>query len=101
MDVYTLTKKVIKKLAQTEQINKRQALEIIYEFADKEEVIEPKYEKEMKINEEQHTKLRSLYDLAPVKKLYTYSLGRFGFELEGLRLDVEPANLKIKKLGDE
>lgn len=51
-----------------------------------------------KIDKEQHRLLRKIYDSAPVKQLYTYSLDKFGFQVQNVRFDVEPYNLKIQKI---
>ena len=96
MDKAEILRKVIAKLAKT--MSTQDVLNVIFEITGKEDVSSPNYAETVKIDSEQHKSLRDLYDHAPVKKLYTYSLGKFGFEIDELRVDVEPAFLKVKKL---
>jgi len=98
MDRNSIIRKVLAKLGEEESMSKEDALEIIFKkFVKKEEIFKPNYKKTIMINNDQHTKLREIYDQAPVEQLYTYSLGRFGFILEDIRFDVEPANVEIKR----
>lgn len=98
MNRSSIIKKVLAKVNKEEEMSKDDALDIIFkDFVKKEEIFKPNYNKKLMISNDQHKQLRSMYDSAPVKQLYTYSLGRFGFILEGIRFDVEPASVEIKK----
>jgi len=98
MDKNSIIKRVLAKLEQEESMSSEEAMDIIFkDFVKKEEIFKPNYKKTVMINNEQHKKLRQIYDEAPVKQLYTYSLGRFGFILEDTRFDVEPASVEIKR----
>jgi len=98
MDRNIVIRKVLAKLDQKKTMTNTEALDIIFkDFVKKEEIFKPNYKKTIMISNDQHKKLRQIYDEAPVKQLYTYSLGRFGFILDDIRFDVEPASLEIKK----
>ena len=95
----SIIQNVLVKLSKKESMSLDQANEVLFKsFIDKEEIVKPNYTKQKMISNEEHGLLRNLYDNAPVKKLYTYSLGRFGFIIEKLRFDVEPASVQIKKM---
>lgn len=99
MDKSSIIKRVLAKVNKEDSLTTDNALEIIFkDFVNKEEILKPNFEKKIIIKKDQHDKLREIYDNAPVKKLYTYSLGRFGFILEGIRFDVDPASVEIKKV---
>ena len=99
MDKVQIIKKVLAKVNSEKKLTKDDALEIIFkDFVKKDEVFKPNFNKKLMISKEQHESLRSIYDGAPVEKLYTYSLGRFGFILEDIRFDVDPASVEIKKI---
>ena len=95
----SIIRKVLSKVNNEEKsMSIDKALEIIFkDFVSKEEIFKPNYNKKLMISNEQHKSLRDIYEKAPVKQLYTYSLGRFGFILDGVRFDVTPANVEIKK----
>ena len=98
MNRISMIKKVLVKLGQDEKMTENEAMDIIFtDFVKKEEIFKQNYKKTTMISNEQHDQLRKIYDQAPVEQLYTYSLGRFGFTLENIRFDVEPATLKIKR----
>jgi len=98
MNRNAVIQRVLAKLDQKKSMSNDQALEIIFKnFVKKEEIFKPNYKKTIMISNDQHKQLREIYDKAPVKQLYTYSLGRFGFILEDIRFDVEPASVEIKK----
>ena len=98
MDRNSVIGRVLAKLDQKESLSSEDAKAIIFkDFVKKEEIFKPNYKKTIMIDNNQHKKLRQIYDEAPVKQLYTYSLGRFGFKLEGIRFDVEPASVVIKR----
>lgn len=90
-----ILRKVIAKLA---KLDESQASDIIFSIIDKEDVLQPNFSKTIKVDKEQHQKLRKLYDQAPVDKLYTYSLDKFGFTFQNLRFDVDPIYLNVKKI---
>lgn len=95
-----LLKRVVAKLEP--KLNAPQVKALVYSILDKEEVLQENYSKKMKITDEQHQKLRTLFDRGPVKKIYTYSMDRFGFTLDfGLtdfRFDVDPSYLTVQKI---
>jgi len=94
----SIIRKVLAKLEQEESMSSEEALAIIFkDFVKKEEIFKPNYKKTIMISNDQHKQLRKIYDEAPVKQLYTYSLGRFGFILEDTRFEVEPASVEIKR----
>jgi len=95
MDKKIILAKTLKKVTPKPHLTKRQALEIIYKYVDATDLV-PNFRKKMRIDPEQHEELRSLYDNAPIKKLYTYGLNKFGFQIDKIRLDVEPGFLEIK-----
>ena len=98
MDKRSIVKRVLAKLDKDKEMSSKQAIEIIFkDFVKKEEIFKPNYKKTLMLSNEQHSQLRDIHDQAPVKKLYAYGLGRFGFILEGVRFDVEPASVDIKK----
>jgi len=98
MDRNAVIKRVLTKLGQDTEMSSEEAMEIIFnDFVKKEEIFKPNYKKTIMISNDQHKKLRKIYDNAPVKQLYTYSLGRFGFILEDTKFDVEPASVEIKR----
>jgi len=98
MERNSIIRKVLAKLDKKESMTTEEAMAIIFkDFVKKEEIFKPNYKKTIMLSNEQHKKLRQIYDEAPVKQLYTYSLGRFGFTLEDTRFDVEPASVEIKR----
>jgi len=98
MDRNVIIRRVLAKIGQKEQMSLEDARDLIFkEFVKEEEIFKPNYKKEINISNEQHDQLRKIYDEAPVKQLYTYSLGRFGFILEGIKFEVEPASVSISK----
>ena len=98
MNRNVIIKRVLAKLEPEKAMTADEARDIIFkDFVKKEEIFKPNYKKTIMISNEQHKKLRQIYDEAPVKQLYTYSLGRFGFILEDTRFDVEPASVEIKR----
>ena len=98
MERNSIIRKVLAKLDKKESMTTEEAMAIIFkDFVKKEEIFKPNYKKTIMLSNEQHKKLRQIYDEAPVKQLYTYSLGRFGFILEDTRFDVEPASVEIKR----
>lgn len=98
MDRNVVIKRVLAKLGQDGEMSSEEAMDIIFkDFVKKEEIFKPNYKKTININNDQHKKLREIYDNGPVKQLYTYSLGRFGFILEETKFDVEPASVVIKR----
>lgn len=99
MDKSSIIKRVLAKVNMEDSLTKDKAMDIIFkDFVEKEEIIKPNYNKKIILNKDQHTQLRDIYEKAPVKQLYTYSLGRFGFTIEGIRFDVDPASAEIKKI---
>lgn len=98
-DKENLKEKVASKLSKEDGMSIEDAWEVLYKnFVDKTEVVKPEFKLDMKINTDQQKLLRSIYDNAPVKQLYTYSTNKFGFKIDELRVDVEHGNLKIKKI---
>lgn len=98
-DKANLSEKVASRLSKEEKMSIDDAWDILYEsFLDKTEVVKPDFKLDMKIDKEKKQLLRSIYDNAPVKKLYTYSTNMFGFKIDELRVDVEHGNLKIQKI---
>jgi hypothetical protein len=98
MERNSIIRKVLAKLDKKESMTTEEAMAIIFkDFVKKEEIFKPNYKKTIMLKDEQHKKLRQIYDEAPVKQLYTYSLGRFGFILEDTRFEVEPASVEIKR----
>lgn len=98
MERNSIIRKVLAKLDEKQSMTTEQAMAIIFkDFVKKEEIFKPNYKKTIMLSNEQHKKLRQIYDEAPVKQLYTYSLGRFGFILEDTRFEVEPASVEIKR----
>lgn len=99
MDKSSIIRRVLAKLNKEDSLTTDKAMEIIFkDFVEKKEILKPNFEKNVMIKKDQHDQLRKIYDNAPVKQLYTYSLGRFGFILEGIRFDVDPASVEIKKV---
>ena len=98
MDRNAIIRRVLAKIGQNDSMSIEDARDIIFkDFVKEEEIFKPNYKKEINISNAQHDQLREIYDKAPVKQLYTYSLGRFGFILEGIRFEVEPASVSIRK----
>lgn len=95
-----IIKKVLAKLDEgsKKSITKEEAEDIIMGFADREEMDDPNYAKKIKLDDAKHDLLRSVYDSPHVKKLYTYSTLKFGFEFLELRFDVTAGFAEIKKL---
>jgi hypothetical protein len=103
MDRDKFLKKVIGKLSKndevTKKITKSEVMKLIYtNFASREEVANESLKKKDRLNEREVTILRKIYDYGDVKKLYTYGTSKFGFQIEGLRFDVDPAFVEIKKI---
>jgi len=99
MNRESIIKKALFKLSKVDKMDNNEVEEIIFDkFIEKEEILKSNYKKKKMISNEEHDLLRKIYDSAPVKKLYTYSLGRFGFIYDKIRFDVEPASVDIKKL---
>jgi len=97
-DKENLKEKVISKL-NLEEMSLADAWDILYkDFVEKTEIVKPKYQLDTTIDKNKLMLLRSIYDNAPIKKLYTYSTNKFGFQIEDLRFDVEHGNLKIKRM---
>jgi hypothetical protein len=98
-----LIKKVIGKLAKSDdivkKITKSEVMKLIYNnFASREEVANESLKKKDRLNDREMTILRKIYDYGDVKQLYTYGTSKFGFQIEGLRFDVDPAFVEIKKV---
>ena len=99
MNRKVIIRKVLAKLDPEKSMTSDKAMEVIFKnFVKKEEIIKPNYKKDSMLSKEQHDKLRKIYDEAPVKQLYSYSFGRFGFIIEGIRFDVLPSSIEIKKV---
>ena len=97
-DRENLKQKVSRKLGK-EEMSLDDAWKILYDnFVEKTEVVKEGYKLDMSIDSSKKELLRSIYDNAPVKKLYTYSTNKFGFKIDELRVDVDHGNLKIQKL---
>lgn len=103
MDKYSLIEKVITKLAKNDEvvkkITKSEVMKLIYNnFANREEVATESLKKKDRLNDREMTILRKIYDYGDVKQLYTYGTSKFGFQVEGLRFDVDPAFVEIRKI---
>lgn len=97
-DKENLKKKVVSKL-NLEEISLEDAWDILYkDFVEKTEIVKPNFKLDRTINKNEQALLRTIYDNAPIKQLYTYSTNKFGFKIEDLRVDVDHGNLKIQKL---
>lgn len=109
MNRNVLITKVINKLAKNEEvlkkITKSEVMKLIYNnFASREEVASDSLNKKDRLNDREMTILRKIYDYGDVKQLYTYGTSKFGFEIENLRFDIDPAFVEIKqikKIGDK
>ncbi|MDB4330326.1 hypothetical protein N9948_01250 [bacterium] len=98
-----IIKSVLAKLDQEtkENFTKEKTEEIIFdEFIDRQEAVNDNYSKKIKLDDEKHDLLRKIYDKGDVKKLYTYSYQKFGFEEFGFRFDVNSGYADIKKLNN-
>jgi len=94
-----LKKEVVSRLVKAEKMTLEEAWDILYkDFVEKTEIVKPSFKLDMTIGKEKQKLLRSIYDSAPVKQLYTYSTNKFGFKLEDIRVDVDHGNLKIQKI---
>jgi cell division GTPase FtsZ len=79
-------------------ISKEEAFEILYKFIKREDLAKPHISKVVKLDKEGVSALRKIYDNAPVEQKYSYGYEKFGFFLEDIRVDVDPAHLEIKKI---
>lgn len=95
MNKIKIIAKVINKLAKT--FTEKQVLDELTSILGKDILIKNNLTKNKNINEEDHKSLRQIYDRGPVEKLYTYSLDKFGFIIQGIRVDVTPVEVSIKK----
>ena len=95
MEKSEIIKKVMAKIA---KFNEKQTLDLLYDFIDRTDINKPNLKLKRNISKEEHDTLRSLYDKGSVEGLYTYSLGKFGFNFKDLRVDVTPNTVEIKKI---
>lgn len=96
MEKSEIVKKICNKLGML-PLKEEQVYKILYNFVDKLNFAKSSFSKSLIITEEQHKTLREVYDKSPVKKLYSYGFGIFGFSLNDIRVDVEPNHVKIIK----
>jgi len=92
--------KVLSKLAkESKKLSPDETMDIIFDnFVDSNDFDKKNYELKMKITDEQQDMLSNLYNNGAVKKLYKYSITKFGFEFSNLRFDVTPRDLEIKRV---
>jgi len=99
IDRKNLIKRAMTKLA---KMSIEEAWDILYkDFVVKTEIVKPNFRLDSTVDKKKQEILRSIYDQAPVKQLYTYGTNRFGFSIDDLRVDVEHGNLKIQKIKTE
>jgi hypothetical protein len=103
MNRENLIKKTIFKLAKSDdvikKITKSEVMKLIYtNFASREEVANDSLKKKDRLNDREVTLLRKIYDYGDIKQLYTYGTSKFGFQIDDLRFDVDPAFVEIKKV---
>ena len=104
MDKNKILKRVIAKLENNEEkqkLTKKEVFEILFQYASKYDLAKDNYSRRILINKDKLAELRTIYDKAKVKKLYTYSSNKFGFTFENIRVDVEPHLLTISVLNEK
>jgi hypothetical protein len=104
MDKKAILKKILAKLEKEQEkvkLTKKDVLDILYKYVNKYDLAKENYSRKILINQDKLEELRTIYDNAKVKKLYTYSLNKFGFVFENIRVDVEPHLLSITVLNEE
>jgi hypothetical protein len=103
MNKNILVKKVLSKLSKDEtvkkKLSKKEVMDLIFDnFVNREELVNDNFNKKDKLDDRQSDILRKIYDYGDVKKLYTYGVTKYGFQIEDLRFDVDPAYVEIKKI---
>jgi len=103
MDMKRVIKRIIAKLEEKKELenkklSKEEAFDILYKFIKREDLTKPNISKVVKIDKEGVSALRKIYDNAKVEQKYSYGYEKFGFFLEDIRVDVDPAHLEIRKI---